>query len=87
MSFAQAERGDEAVDRLPHRAAPLAELTIVVCGSCRQFDAASLEDLEAPQVTQDADGVLVGRESLKDLAVSSPPAPRTSMKRYTRAFW
>jgi len=68
VPFTQAERGDDAIDRIPNSAPALAELTIVPGSLRREFDAACLEDLEAPQVTEHASGLRVVREAMQNLA-------------------
>ena len=68
MRVAQAERRDEAVDGLPDRAASLTELAGVARGGRAEFDATGFENFELSQSTQHAGGIVVGRESLQDLA-------------------
>ncbi len=77
VSSTQTERGNEAVDRLPNRAAPLTQPAIVVRGGHRQFDTACVEDLKPSQLAQYAGGFVVAREALENFADHQIEEPKS----------
>lgn len=68
MTFAKAKRRDEAIDGLPDRAAVRAERAVIVSSGYGELEAASLEHLEAPQITKNTRSFVVGGQALEDLA-------------------
>ena len=90
VRLAQAERRDETVDCLAHRPAALAEAPMVICSRGREFDPASIENLETPQAPQHANGLRIGGEPLKDLAdheIEKPQAPPRKLPVQPRRLW
>jgi hypothetical protein len=68
VTFAKAERGDEAVNRLANGSPAGAKVAIVARRSGGELDSAGLEDLEFAEVAQHSGGLVLRREPLEDLA-------------------
>lgn len=68
MALSDAERGNEAIDRLPNGAASSSHRAVIAGGFARQIDASGCEHFESQQKILDLSGDGVVAETLQQFA-------------------